>query len=116
MHELAVTEAIVNVALKYAERNNARKVVGVRLRIGEMSHIIEHMLVGMFQHLSSGTIMEGAAVSIEWTPVILRCVDCDNSYQVKVRELAGSSCPACGGNNFTIVSGREFYVESIEVI
>ncbi len=116
MHELAVTEGIVKVALKYAEQSNAQKVVGIRLRIGEMSHILEDMLVKMFHHLSRGTIMEGAQVTIEWTPVVLQCADCKEMYPIKIKELADCECPACRGKNFSLVSGREFYIESIEVI
>lgn len=116
MHELAVTEEIVKIALEYAERNNAQKVIRINLRIGEMSHLVEDMLIRVFHHLTRGTIMEGAKVFIERSAIILRCGDCDMSYTAEIQEIVNSACPVCGGTNFTIVSGREFYIDTIEVI
>jgi len=116
MHELAITESIVEIALKAAEQSGARRVVEVHLRIGEMSHIAESILVQFIHHLSRGTIMEGVKVSIEWSPIILRCSDCETSFETARRDIVAKVCPSCSGKNFSIASGREFSVESIEVI
>lgn len=116
MHELAVTEKIVEIALKAAEQSSARKVLEIHLKIGEMSHIAEGTLVQFIQYLSRGTIMEGVEVSIAWSPIVLRCSDCGTSFETARRDIAGKACPSCSGKNFRIESGREFSVESIEVI
>ena len=36
MHELAFTQDVLKIVLKHAESNNARKVVAVKLRMGEL--------------------------------------------------------------------------------
>ncbi len=45
-------------------------------------------------------------------PVVVLCSDCDEEFEV---ERAEFGCPSCSGSNTEIISGREIFVESIEV-
>jgi len=116
MHELPVTENILKVVLRHADEAQAGRVVSVSLRIGELSDIIEEWLQRYFDYLSKGTLAEGAALRIERSPVIFRCEDCGESFPVKVREVRKIECPGCGGDQAAFVSGREFFIQNIEVI
>jgi hydrogenase nickel incorporation protein HypA/HybF len=60
MHELAVTESILNVVLKNAEASQAKKVIAVGLRIGDMTELQDEWIQRYFDHLSKGTLAEGA--------------------------------------------------------
>jgi hydrogenase nickel incorporation protein HypA/HybF len=115
MHELGVADEIVKITLKHAGMNNARQVVAIRLKIGELSHLTEDILTNVLHHLGSGTIMENAEVSIKWLPITLQC-ECGTLYPVKKTEIVNSPCPNCGGQKFSFVSGREFFIEEIEVV
>lgn len=115
MHELPITESILKIVLKHAEADGADKVVSVSLRIGEMSDIVDEWLQRYFDYLSKGTPAEGAALRIERSPVIFRCEGCGESFAVNIREAREIVCPKCSGGKATLVSGREFFINHIEV-
>jgi hydrogenase nickel incorporation protein HypA/HybF len=116
MHELSVVDSILKVVLKHAAINGVEKVVGVELRIGELSDLADEWVQQYFDYLSKDTIAAGATIKIERSPVIFRCENCGEDFSVPVRETRKFVCPACGGKKVTLVSGREFYIKNIEVI
>ncbi len=116
MHELPITENILKVVLRHAEADGAKKVVRVHLRIGELSDIIDEWLQRYFDYLSKGTLAEGAALGIEHIPVTFRCEECGETFPVNVREVQSIRCTACGGARASLLTGREFLIQHIEVI
>jgi hydrogenase nickel incorporation protein HypA/HybF len=116
MHELPITESILNIALKHAEADGAERIVRINLRIGELSDIIDAWVQRYFDYLSKDTIADGATLKIERLPVIFRCNACENNFQIDIRKIKDIVCPACGGNGVELVSGREFYIKDIEVL
>ncbi|MCD6569253.1 MAG: hydrogenase maturation nickel metallochaperone HypA [Deltaproteobacteria bacterium] len=116
MHELPITESILNIVLKHAEANNVNKVISISLKIGELSDLVNEWVQRYFDYLSKDTIAEGAKLKIERTPVVIQCDKCGLSFQVNIRESKTIRCPDCGGKEVTLVSGREFYINSIDVI
>jgi hydrogenase nickel incorporation protein HypA/HybF len=116
MHELAVTEGILKVVLRHAAMNGASQVVGVGLRIGELSDLADEWLQRYFDYLSRDTIAAGARIRIERTPVVFRCETCGETFTVKLSEMKEVACPDCGPGKAVLVSGREFTVQQIEVI
>jgi hydrogenase nickel incorporation protein HypA/HybF len=116
MHELSVMESILNVVLKHARRHEARKVLGISLRVGEMTDLVDEWMQRYFDYLSRETIAEGAVLKIERSPVIFRCGSCDSEFPVHVREMKDVLCPICQGTETRFKSGREFFIKQIEVI
>lgn len=116
MHELSVVDGILKVVLRSAADNNARKVLSISLRIGEMTDLVDEWVQHYFDFLSRDTIAAGARLKIERTPVVLRCDKCAGTLPVNIRELKKFVCPACGGEECSILSGREFHIGNIEVI
>ena len=116
MHELPVTESILRIVLRHAEEAKAGKVIGISLRIGEMTDVIDEWLQRYFDYLSKGTLAEGAKLRVERMPVIFRCEVCGETFPVKIREIKDVVCPACGGEKAIFVSGRDFFIKEIEVI
>jgi hydrogenase nickel incorporation protein HypA/HybF len=116
MHELAVTEGILKVVLRHASMNGAGRVVGIGLRIGELSDLADEWLQRYFNYLSRDTIAADAVIRIERIPVVFRCEGCGNDFPVRLRETKDIACPVCGSRKSVLVSGREFTVQQIEVI
>lgn len=116
MHELAVTEGILAVVLRHAASGRASRVVTVRLRIGGLSDLSEEWLARYFAWLARGTVAEGARIEVERTPVIFRCGPCEKTFSVDLKTAKDIPCPFCGGNDISLVSGREFFVREIEVV
>ncbi|MBM4271810.1 MAG: hydrogenase maturation nickel metallochaperone HypA [Deltaproteobacteria bacterium] len=116
MHELAVTESILNIVLKHAQANKAEKILSISLKIGELSDLVGDCIQFYFDYLSKNTIAEGAAIEIERSPVIFQCRTCSDTFQVSLKDSKDIVCPECGGIEVTFVSGREFYIKHIEVV
>lgn len=116
MHELPVTEGILNIVLRHAEGAQVKKVVSISLKIGEMSDLEDEWIQKYFDYLSKDTIAEGAKLKIERVPVKLRCNGCSEVYPVKIRETENICCPACGSDKGTMISGREYHVKDMKVI
>jgi hydrogenase nickel incorporation protein HypA/HybF len=116
MHELSVVDGILKVVLRHAAVNKVEKVVAVNLRIGDLTDLIDEWVQRYFDFLSKDTIAAGAALKIERSPVILHCETCGNDFPVQIKETKKFICPACGGENCSLISGREFYIKNIEVI
>lgn len=115
MHELSVTESILNIVLKHAQTNGAEKVLTIGLKIGEMSELVGECIQHYFDYLSKGTIAEGAVLEIERAPIIFECTECKNTFQVSLSHTKDFTCPACHGAKVTLVSGREFYIKDITI-
>lgn len=112
MHEMALAEGIVDIALDYAKRNDATKIREVGLLIGEMSGVEVESLSFSFDMLTRGTIADGAKLVIENVPLIGKCVKCGESYHIKNYDFW---CPKCENGVLETVSGREMQVKYLEV-
>lgn len=115
MHELPITESILKIVLTHAERNDVRRVMIIHLRIGKLSDLEDEWVQRYFDYLSKGTVAQGAKLKIERTPITLQCNACAASYEVEITGLKDSVCPACGQKDGKLISGREYYIENMEV-
>jgi len=112
MHELAITENILSIALEQAEKAQAGKITKIELTIGELSGIVDDCVEFYFELLSKDTIAAGASLSFHRPQTKLRCRNCDTTFSP---DNLNWVCPDCGDQSIEIVSGRECYVNSIEV-
>ena len=111
MHELMVTESILEIALRHAQDAGAGKITDLYLVIGELSTVVDESVQFYWDFVSEGTAAEGARLHFRRIPAELLCQACGHSYSVK-EDL---TCPKCHSNNIRIVAGREFSLEAIEV-
>ncbi|PID86175.1 MAG: hydrogenase maturation nickel metallochaperone HypA [Chloroflexi bacterium] len=112
MHELAITENILNIAVDYGEGAGATQVTDLHLIIGQLSSIVDDSIQFYWDIISKDTICEGAVLHFERVPAQLECRDCGTQYTLS-RELM--SCPSCDSIRLTVLSGEEFRLESIQV-
>ncbi len=112
MHELAITQSMVDLVLEEASKVGAKKVERINLVIGDMSGIVGDSVQFYFEFLSKGTVAQGAELRFKNTPTQARCRDCGELFKLKEFDWC---CPGCGKSNMEIVAGNELYVDSIEV-
>jgi len=112
MHELAVTESILEISLRAAQPQNARRITKIFLRIGQWSSIVDDSIQFHWDTISEGTIASGALLHFERIPTQLLCLDCAHPYQPTSDELL---CPRCGSARIHVTRGDEFQVDSIEI-
>lgn len=112
MHELAITQSMLDLVLEQAKGARAKKVEKIYLIIGEMSGYVEESVQFYFDFFSKGTIAEGAALSFTMVPATARCRSCGKIFKIKEFEWV---CPDCSQSSLEITAGNELRVESIEV-
>lgn len=112
MHELSVTENLLDIALRHAEAAKARRVTDLYLRIGQLSSFVDDSVQFYWDIISKGTPCEGAVLHFERIPAELQCLDCGTSYTLD-GEMHG--CPQCGSSRIKVLRGDELTVDSIGI-
>ena len=100
MHELQVTERILDVVLKHASGHDVSKIVVIHLRIGELSDLEDEWLQRYFDYLSKDTLAENARLAIEKAPIVMQCESCGCSLEVGRTICRRSSAPTVGNLAF----------------
>ncbi|KPJ88307.1 MAG: hypothetical protein AMS18_13490 [Gemmatimonas sp. SG8_17] len=114
MHELPVTRSILGIVLKHAESNGVERVHTIDLSIGALSDLESEWLQDYFDHLSRGTVAEGAKLRVQRSSLKFRCEACAQEFTAAREELAGALCPGCGSRDAAVVGGTGYRVESME--
>lgn len=109
MHELAITQEVVETV---AERCQGSRVLRVVLEIGKLSAVLPDAVRFCFDVCSQGTNMEGAELDIIETPGSARCQACG---AVVTMERVFGRCE-CGCSELDWLSGEELRVREVEVV
>ena len=56
MHELSVTEALLEIALRHAQAAQARQITGLHVVIGQLSSVIDDSVQFYWDFVSAGTL------------------------------------------------------------
>ena len=113
MHELSIATAILDEVVDVAEREHAVRVRSVRLKVGELSSVVNDALRFAWDIAVEGTIAGGSRLDIERVPVRVFCERC-----AQEREPLSTShlvCAACGEPAPKIIKGLELLVLGMEV-
>lgn len=112
MHELSVTENILEISLRHAVNANASRVKDIYIVIGQLSSLVDDSIQFYWDIISKDTIAENATLHFTRIPVKLLCLDCNQTYTPQNENLV---CTACKSKNIKVIAGREFYLEAIEI-
>ena len=111
MHELSLMQSVLDSVEESAARAGATRVYEVRLKIGEMTEVVDEALRFAFECLTPGTLLEGAELVCDYVEPRSHCFACGADY---THDRFHVSCPACGSIQTTITQGKELYIDSIE--
>ena len=114
MHELSITEQIAEIAIKHGEKNAARQITDLYLVIGELSSVIDDSVQFYWDLITENTLCEGAKLHFKRIPALFRCLDCKTEYNLVQGEL--TPCPKCESIRMEILHGKEFHLDSINII
>lgn len=112
MHELPITESILEISIRHARQAEARRITDLYLVIGQLASIVDDSVQFYWDIISKDTLAEGAKLHFRRIEVEMRCLDCEVNYKPEAHDMA---CPSCGGSNVRVVAGEEFFLESIDV-
>lgn len=111
MHELSVTQSILQLALQQISED--AHITDLYLVIGQLSSMIDESVQFYWNIISEGTAAEGSTLHFKRIAAEMQCQKCGLHYK-----LGGDnfSCPQCGSATIRLISGDEFYLEAIEVV
>lgn len=110
MHELSITQSVLDIALDHAEQNGAKHISRIVLTIGAMTMVVGDCVRFYFDTISKGTLAEGAELEIIDVPMRVKCSQCNKVYE---SEDPIFICPECQVISSEIISGKELDVTSI---
>lgn len=110
MHELSLSGAVVDTALRHAA---GRKVTLVELTVGALRQVVPSSLEFYFQISARDTLCEGARLEQREVEARLACKACPAAQWTLDQPIF--RCPECGGSEIEVLTGEEFLVESIDV-
>jgi len=112
MHELPVTQNLLEIAIRHAQNSNAKRIISLNIIIGQLATIVDDSVQFYWDLIAEDTIAKGARLNFCRIPTELWCQDCNCRYTPGPDDFA---CPECLGINVKIVAGKEFYLDSIEI-
>lgn len=114
MHELAIAHNIVEIASEAAQAAGAKQVKSVHLCLGALAGVVKSSLLFGWEVATQDTLLVGASLEIEETPVVIYCPTCQQ--EVMLPNTQNFCCPLCDTPSGQIVQGRELMVKSLEIV
>jgi hydrogenase nickel incorporation protein HypA/HybF len=108
MHELSISEAVLDTALRHAA---GRRVTAVDLTVGALRQVVPESLEFYFEIVTRDTPCEGAVLHQHLVAARARCTGCAHEWPL---DFPAFRCAECGGVA-EVLSGEELEVESIDV-
>jgi hydrogenase nickel incorporation protein HypA/HybF len=114
MHEFSLCEGIVEGAqaeLARIEGKSAR-LLATRIVVGALHSVVPDTLRFAYDVLVRETRLEGSRLEIREEPVTCECRDCSWNGCISPPFFV---CGKCGSANLEVKTGKELYIESLEV-
>ncbi|MDR0350279.1 MAG: hydrogenase maturation nickel metallochaperone HypA [Coriobacteriales bacterium] len=112
MHEFGLMQSVLEQVQETAREAGAERVYEIKLVIGEMREVLPEAMDFAFEALSPGTLCEGAHLRIRAVGPSSRCLSCGQSFE---HDRFHWACPACDSLATEPLTGKELYIDSIEV-
>jgi hydrogenase nickel incorporation protein HypA/HybF len=121
MHEMPITQAMLNLAIDHAQ---GRQITDIYLQVGRMSAIVPDSVEVYFEFLSKNTLAEGANLHFDVVPMGMTCQDCGCNLDLsewtdrrphEIMQLAFAQGCECGSKNLRVTKGVSFGLVSIDV-
>ena len=112
MHEMSLSESVLQLIEKNARAQGFSRVMGVALEIGELAGVDLEAMRFSFDAVTRGTLADDARLDITAAPGEAWCMHC--GYVVHIASRV-DPCPDCGGHQLQVTGGNEMLLKSLEV-
>lgn len=113
MHELAITESLLEITLKHAEAAGAKKVKQLNIVIGQMSSVVDESVQFYWDFIAKNTIAKEAILKFERIAATFRCLNCEAEFGLNGHH--NFLCPHCQSAQVQLIGGSDFRLDSIDV-
>ena len=122
MHELSIASAVVDSVLEFIAERSVKRVISVKLAVGELSHVEEEQLRFSYMAITQETPIQDSELEIERVAAVVLCRECGYSGRPKywddalaVAPIPTMQCPDCGGT-VDPVEGNDCAIKTIQFV
>ena len=112
MHEVGITQSIVEIAEKHAREQGAAKITAITVEIGALSGVVPEAVEFCFEAVTRETMLAEARLIIERLPGRGRCRECGAETEIDRFTFV---CPQCDAMALETVQGEELRIKEMEV-
>lgn len=120
MHEMSIAAGLMEKLLEFAREHRDKRVLEVKLMIGELANIELEQLRFCFGSITTNTDLEGILLEFETAETVVQCPHCSYFGPPKYwtealasTSVATLSCPSCG-NAAEAIQGRECAIKNLK--
>lgn len=112
MHEVSILAAAVRMAVESAQAAGARRITGLRLRVGTLSGAVPEAMRFAWDLVSGDTIAAGARLEMESVPAVRWCATCRAEFE---GADFFNECPRGHNLGGELRRGRELDLAAVEL-
>lgn len=112
MHELAVTQGILDLVLDAVKREGGGRVTAIDLVVGELASIVDDSVQFYWDIIAEGTPAASARLRFRRVPMQLECRSCQALFEPQGEDF---NCTNCGSASVRVAGGDELRVESFDL-
>jgi len=112
MHEIGIASSILESVAAEACKHPGSQILTVGVRIGELAAVDKDALAFAFECITRDSAWERLRLQVEWCPRRQKCLACTHEFPAPDLDL---SCPQCGSQRSTCVSGTELDIAYLEL-
>lgn len=113
MHEYSIVSSMINLCEKQAKEAKAKKIKSITIQIGKLSGIEAHFMEHCFDYFKEDSICKDAKLIMKIIDIKIECKECKKQTIVENNNYL---CSFCNSKQTSLISGKELFVESIEII
>ena len=126
MHDISISQAIAETVLKKARDKKARRVLSLKLEIGELTFLSPEQIRFWLKELFKGTLAQGVKIYIKKILSLIKCKSCsyegnmslgsDEDNPLSHTYFPIMKCPKCSSFSLEIKKGKECLVKQIRIV
>lgn len=112
MHEMSLAKNIADLIGEQVPAPDLEKVRIIKLKVGELSGVVNESLEFSFSVLVRETPLRNAKLLIENVPILASCNQCGATSRL---EYGLFFCGNCKSGDIKLISGNELHIDQIEI-
>jgi len=112
MHEISIVAALVDAAIRTAEKEKPRRISKIHIEIGELTGLNPDQLRHIFKTTTKNTIIADAELVINTIKPAIECRECGYNGEVDLTKdfhfkTPRITCPTCKSTDVNITEGNK---------
>lgn len=113
---MSIAQSLLDIIRQEMEKHEATTLTLVRVKHGQLTHIVPDSLYFAFEVLTKDTPLEGAKLELEEVPLCVKCAGCGKEFEPESEHPLLMPCPHCGEEDgHEVVCGKELYLDRLDV-